>query len=54
MTELPLTKAFSLQKILNDIDTLNEAEAKKIAKDFAKLYFTTQQTWINFTSWKIK
>ena len=54
MNELPLAKAFSLQKILNDIDTLNEEDAKRIAKDFASLYFTTQQTWINFTSWKTK
>lgn len=54
MNELPLTKAFSLQKIINDIETLDEEGAKKIAKDFARLYFTTQQTWINFTNWKIK
>ena len=53
MNELPLAKAFSLQKILNDIDTLNEEDARKIAKDFARLYFTTQQTWVNFTNWKV-
>lgn len=54
MNELPLTKSFALQKIMNDIDTLNEIEAKKIAKDFAKLYYCSQQTWINFTNWSIK
>ncbi len=53
MNELPLTKAFSLQKILNDIDTLNEEDARKIAKDFARLYFVTQQTWVNFTNWRV-
>jgi hypothetical protein len=54
MNELPLNKAFSLQKILNDIDTLNCEDSKKIAKEFARLYFTSQQTWINLTSGKSK
>jgi len=54
MTDLPLTKQFTLQKIINDIDTLNEHDAKQIAKEFAKLYFNSQQTWVNFTNWKVK
>ncbi len=54
MNELPLTKAFALQKILNDIDTLNCEDSKKIAKEFARLYFTSQQTWINLTNPKAK
>jgi hypothetical protein len=54
MNQLPLAKSFALQKIINDIDTLNEIEAKKIAKDFARLYYCNQQTWINLTSWSIK
>lgn len=53
MNELPLTKQFTLQKIINDIDTLNEEDAKRIAKEFAKLYFISQQTWINFAGWKV-
>jgi hypothetical protein len=40
--ELPLTKQFVLQKIYNDIDTLNEEGAKKIAKELAKLYHVQQ------------
>ncbi len=54
MTELPLNKQFSLQKILNDIDTLNAEEAKEIAKKFAKLYYHSQQTWINLSAWQVK
>jgi len=40
--ELPLSKQFSLQKIYNDIDTLNEEGAKQIAKDLARLYHIQQ------------
>jgi len=47
MNELPLTKQFTLQKIYNDIDTLNEEEAKKIAKEFAKLYHMQQHLILN-------
>jgi hypothetical protein len=47
MNDLPLSKQFTLQKIYNDIDTLNEQDAKKIAKEFAKLYHTQQQTVLN-------
>jgi hypothetical protein len=42
MNDLPLTKQFTLQKIYNDIDTLNEEEAKQIAKEFARLYHMQQ------------
>jgi hypothetical protein len=54
MTELPLNKQFALQKILNDIDTLNESDAKDIAKKFAQLYYHSQQTWINLSGWQVK
>jgi hypothetical protein len=47
MNELPLTKQFTLQKIYNDIDTLNEEEAKKIAKEFARLYHMQQHVVMN-------
>jgi hypothetical protein len=47
MNELPLNKQFTLQKIYNDIDTLNEENAKKIAKEFAKLYHMQQQVVMN-------
>lgn len=47
MNELPLNKQFTLQKIYNDIDTLNEEGAKKIAKELAKLYHVQQQVTIN-------
>jgi hypothetical protein len=47
MNDLPLTKQFTLQKIYNDIDTLNEEEAKKIAKEFAKLYHMQQHVVAN-------
>jgi hypothetical protein len=47
MKDLPLTKQFTLQKICNDIDTLNEEEAKHIAKEFAKLYHMQQHTLLN-------
>ena len=43
MNNLPLQQQFALQKLYNDIDTLSEKDAKQIAKDFAKLYFTTKQ-----------
>ena len=47
MNELPLSKQFTLQKIYNDIDTLNEEGAKKIAKELAKLYHVQQQVIAN-------
>lgn len=47
MDELPLAKQFALQKIYNDIDTLNEEQAKKIAKDFARLYYIHQHVAMN-------
>ena len=47
MKDLPLTKQFTLQKICNDIDTLNEDEAKHIAKEFAKLYHAQQHVVMN-------
>lgn len=47
MNELSLSKQFTLQKIYNDIDSLNEEQAKKVAKEFAKLYHIQQQVVMN-------
>jgi hypothetical protein len=47
MNDLPLTKQFTLQKIYNDIDTLNEEGAKQIAKEFARLYHMQQHVVMN-------
>lgn len=47
MTDLPLNKQFTLQKICNDIDSLNEKQAKQIAKEFAKLYHIQQHVVMN-------
>lgn len=47
MNDLPLAKQFTLQKIYNDIDTLNEDGAKQIAKEFARLYHMQQQVVMN-------
>jgi len=47
MNELPLNKQFTLQKLYNNIDTLNEEEAKNIAKQLARLYHVQQQVVAN-------
>jgi flagellin-specific chaperone FliS len=47
MNELPLNKQFTLQKLYNDIDTLNEEDAKNIAKQLARLYHVQQQVVAN-------
>jgi hypothetical protein len=47
MNELPLNKQFTLQKIYNDIDKLDESQAKNIAKQLVRLYHVQQQVVAN-------